>query len=150
MNVKQITPLSAIYRQIDEHQAAYRRYMMREFAIVGEQCVNVARSEHPNNWTDRTGNLRSSIGYVIVMDGKVVAQSSFAVVAGGQEGATKGKNFAMKLAERFPRGIALIVVAGMEYAVHVANLDYDVLDSAEILAARLLKQFGITKTEHLQ
>ena len=60
----------------------------------------------------------------------------------------KGAAFAKKLVRRFPHGVCLIVVAGMEYAAHVKNKGYDVLDSSELLADRIvpsmLKQLGFT------
>lgn len=149
MNVKQTTPQAAIDRHIDEYIKAYRNYVIRECTIAGERAVNAARSNHPNNWKDQTGNLRSSIGYVVVLDGNIVAQSSFEVVADGQDGSGKGRSLAIKLADRFPHGIVLIVVAGMDYAVHLANMDYDVVDSAELVAVRLLKKLGVTKAGHL-
>lgn len=66
--------------------------------------------------------------------------SSFDVVKEGVEGAKGGKEYAMKLVRDFPKGIVLIVVAGMNYASHVSAKGYDVLDSSELLAEKLVPQ----------
>ena len=61
----------------------------------------------------------------------------------GSAGGSSGKAYAEKLAAKFPQGIALIVVAGMEYAAFVQNKGYNVLIEAEDFAinevAKLLK-----------
>lgn len=130
-----------IEQQIDRQLVALERTLN----YVGEQCVNAARAS--NGYTDRTHNLRSSVGYVLVRDGKVVTQSTFSSLAGGAEGSSTGKTYAMELARKYPRGYALIVVAGMNYAAYVSAKGRDVLDSAELLAERLvpamLKQLGL-------
>lgn len=40
---------------------------------TGEEFVKIARLE--GNYIDHTGNLRSSIGYVIVKDGRIVGKN---------------------------------------------------------------------------
>ena len=99
-----------------------------------------------NSYKDRTGNLRSSLGYVIVLDGKIKYQSDFEVVMQGDSGAKSGIQYAKEVARQFPEGIVLIVVAGMNYASFVSATGRDVLDSAELLADKLvpqiLKQLG--------
>ncbi len=102
--------------------------------VVGEKALNAARQT--NSYRDQTGNLRSSLGYVVVCDGKVVAVSGFAVVKNGKEGTKEGAAYAKRLAKHYSTGYALIVVAGMNYAAHVSAKGYDVLDSAELIAYR--------------
>lgn len=110
---------------------------------VGERCVNAARDV--NTYKDQTGNLRSSVGYVLVVDGRIHTQSEFEVVKTGGKGAKNGRQYAKELARQFPEGIALIVVAGMHYAAYV-SAKRDVIDSAEMLADELvpkvLKELG--------
>lgn len=108
---------------------------------VGESCVRHARNH--GTYTDRTGNLRSSVGYVIGDNGKVVGRSEFRPVKESHEGAKTGKEYAERLAAKFPQSIALIVVAGMSYAVHVQRKGYDVTISAELLAEQLLRQLKL-------
>lgn len=123
-----------IERQIERQLAVIERTLN----YIGEQCVNAAKAS--NGYKDRTGNLRSSTGYILVCDGRVVRQSKFDPVSGGAEGGKSGEEYAKKLAMNYPNGYALIVVAGMNYAAYVSAKGRDVLDSAELLAERLVPQ----------
>ncbi len=144
MPIRQITPMSEIDRYTEQRLRGLEQAVIRTLAYCGELCLNVARST--NSYKDQTGNLRSSIGYVVAVDGRIVSQSSFETVKEGGQGSKQGAAFAKQLVRRFPKGICLIVVAGMEYAVHVKNRGYDVLDSSELTADRIvpsmLKQLG--------
>ena len=132
---------------IDEQFSLLRTVILRNLAYIGEQCLNKARST--DSYKDQTGNLRSSIGYVIVEDGKVIQASDFAPSEKGTDkakGQATGKAYASELAARFPSGITLLVVAGMNYATYVSAKGYDVLVGAELLADqltdKLLKDLG--------
>ena len=129
--------MSEIDRYTEQELKRLQTVLIRSLQYCGEQVLNTARST--NSYKDQTGNLRSSLGYVVAVDGRVVYQS---------DGSEKGAAFAKKLVRRFPHGVCLIVVAGMEYAAHVKNKGYDVLDSSELLADRIvpsmLKQLGFT------
>lgn len=144
MPIRQITPMSEIDRYTEQRLRGLEQAVIRTLAYCGELCLNVARST--NSYKDQTGNLRSSIGYVVAVDGRIVSQSDFQTIKKGGQGSKQGAGFAKQLVRRFPKGICLIVVAGMEYAVHVKNRGYDVLDSSELTADRIvpsmLKQLG--------
>lgn len=141
--------------------------ILYNLAYIGERCVTEARTGH--TYTDRTGNLTSSMGYVLVKDGQIIRQSSFEPVHGqyenmqrvqftvketgkkvdywakgqsgdGREGSQTGRSFAQSLTVECPSGIVLIVVAGMNYARCVADRGFDVLQKAEILAEKLVPQ----------
>ena len=116
--------------------------IIREYLIIGEEVLNIARNtEKPNTFKDQTGNLRSSLGYVVAVDGQIVNMSSFEVVKDGQEGSTEGKAFAENLVkDKFRQGIVLILVAGMNYAYYVKKRGYDVHDSAVIEADSAVEQ----------
>lgn len=109
---------------------------LRVLQYTGERCVNEARRSQA--YKDRTGNLRSSVGYVIAIDGKIVDQSGFDVVKKGKKGGKIGRSTAKAAVRQYPEGIVLVVVAGMNYAAHVAATGRDVIDSAELLAERLV------------
>lgn len=145
MPIRQITPMSEIDRYTEQRLRGLEQAVIRTLAYCGELCLNVARST--NSYKDQTGNLRSSIGYVVAVDGRIVSQSSFETVKEGGQGSKQGAAFAKQLVRRFPKGICLIVVAGMEYAAHVKNRGYDVLDSSELTADRIvpymLKKLGL-------
>lgn len=138
MPIKRLTPTAEIDRYITGRVEAIKKALVYNLCAVGEQVLNAARLT--NSYKDQTGNLRSSIGYVVAVDGEIVQMSSFEVVKEGSEGARGGKEYAMQLVRDFPQGIVLIVVAGMNYASYVSAKGYDVLDSSELLADKLIPQ----------
>lgn len=146
MPIKQTTPMSQIDKYIQRQLQRQERVLIRTLMYAGEQCVNEARSYNGKAYQDQTGNLRSSVGYIVTIDGKIKASSAFEEVRNGQEGAKVGKSYAQKLVARYPQGAVLIVVAGMNYAKFVAAKGYNVLQSAELKAEQiipqLLKQLG--------
>lgn len=138
MPIKRLTPTTEIDRYIAGRVEAIKKALVYNLCAVGEQVLNAARLT--NSYKDQTGNLRSSIGYVVAVDGEIVQMSSFDTVKEGREGSRGGKEYAMQLVRDFPHGIVLIVVAGMNYASYVSAKGYDVLDSSELLADKLVPQ----------
>lgn len=138
MPIKRLTPTTEIDRYIAGRVEAIKKALVYNLCAVGEQVLNAARLT--NSYKDQTGNLRSSIGYVVAVDGEIVQMSSFDTVKEGREGSRVGKEYAMQLVRDFPHGIVLIVVAGMNYASYVSAKGYDVLDSSELLADKLVPQ----------
>jgi len=138
MPIKRLTPTTEIDRYIAGRVEAIKKALVYNLCAVGEQVLNAARLT--NSYKDQTGNLRSSIGYVVAVDGEIVQMSSFDTVKEGREGSRGGKEYAMQLVRDFPHGIVLIVVAGMNYASYVSAKGYDVLDGSELLADKLVPQ----------
>lgn len=148
------TPRGKIQSYLIKRTQAIENAVVYNLLYVGEQVVNHARNlpspsaasfdghipPHQPNYIDWTANLRSSIGYVLVVDGQVVNTSSFEPIKGGTQGAAEGRSFAEQLASEVQKGIALIVVAGKNYAKYVSAKGYDVIDSAELLAQKLVPQ----------
>jgi len=92
---------------------------------LGEGFVNRCKLE--GNYKDRTGNLRSSIGCVVLKNGEIVRSLHYGT---NDEGENLGLDFADELAAQFSKGIHLIVYAGMHYALYVENMNsYSVLTS---------------------
>ena len=153
MAVKQITPMGEVRKYIDEQLNRRKMAIINAISYVAETCLRAAREI--DTYKDRTANLRSSTGYAIIVDGRVFKKSSFAKESSQGEqhpgtvydGAEKGSAFLDDLIGDFPTGIALIMVAGMNYAAYVQDYGYDVLDCSELLADRLvpqiLKQLGL-------
>lgn len=114
--------------------------VVRVLSYLGEQCVIEARDRTPEeSWYDRTGNLRNSIGYCITRQGDIVAMSGFA--GNSEEGKRSGKGLAQAVAKTITDKYALIVVAGMHYAVYVEAMDDKVvLASSELYARQKLPQ----------
>lgn len=139
---------------------------------VGEECIKIAREK--GDYNDITGNLRSSIGYVVLVDGKPIQQSmsqrtnvapgyrtvmrknadgsesvSRQKVGGdGGKGATQGRELLDRLKSEYPRGCVLIVCAGMNYAAYVENIHGKrVLVDAKLAAEKLINDFIKKLTE---
>jgi len=138
MPIKRLTPDSEIDDYIENLVENKTQVIIRNLCYVGEKCINEARTN--GGYYDQTGNLRSSIGYVVVRDGDIIQMSDFNKVKTGSQGTSDGQSFANKLISEFPQGICLIVVAGMNYATYVSAKGYNVLDSSELLAEKLVPQ----------
>lgn len=132
------TPLQVIGDQLKASVEAKLRVLVNTFCYVGEQCIIEAREA--GNYTDQTGNLRSSIGYAVVMDGKVVQRDCIDKVKQGDKGVSEGDDYLSKRIKKArKKGIVLIVTAGMNYAEYVEAKGYNVLSSAELKAGPLVK-----------
>lgn len=129
----------AISKRIKQHIDMVNAHIIRLFQYIGEYCVKVARES--GSYNDITGNLRSSIGYVILQDGKPIVQGESQKFKEGDEGVNAAQSFLDKIRGEFPTGIVLIVYAGMKYAAYVENIHHkDVLASAELAAKSLAEQ----------
>lgn len=119
--------------------------LIKQLSFIGEECVKIAREEHSNDYNDITGNLRSSIGYVILYDGKPVQYGASKQYSGekgdGADGPPAAEALLQKLQAKFPWGVVLIVCAGMKYAAYVEAVHHkDVLSGAKLHAEKLVKQ----------
>lgn len=148
MPIKQITPKAAIQSAINRRVERLLGALIKTLCYVGEEVVKYARDPNRKRYTDQTGNLTSSIGYVVLRDGEVVHESSFEQVNGNGKaksrsklsGSKEGRKFLHQLIAENSSGLVLIVVAGMPYAAYVEAMGYDVLDSAEIKAEEMIKK----------
>lgn len=145
MAITDTTDYEQLLKDMQKRAERANRAIIRTFQYIAERLVSEARLN--GNYTDQTGNLRSSIGAIILQDGKVVKSSGFEVVKGGSSGAKEGKSFAQSIGARYPSGIALVVVAGKDYAAHVVARGLDVLNSAileaETLVPRMMEQLKL-------
>lgn len=138
MPIKRLTSQSQIESTIQKRMQRIRKAVIATLSYVGEQCIREARIS--GKYTDQTGNLRSSIGYIILDNGRVIKKSSFTLVKDGKKGVNEGKEFRDKLITENNRGIVLIVLAGMDYAKYVEAMGLNVLESSEITAKELVPQ----------
>ena len=106
---------------------------------LGEMCLVEARTN--KGYMIQTGALLSSTGYEVFVDG-VAIHSQFDAASGAESNAAEiGIKSGQSIAETIgkgTKGIALVVVAGMNYAAYVEAKGYNVLSSAEHLAEREL------------
>ena len=136
MGIRLATPISEIEAAIRAEAERIEMLAIRALSYLGEQCIIEARDRRQEySWFDQSGNLRSSVGYIIVANGEIVQYSGFQQVKEGADGVREGKKLAEGLAKNHPDGYALIVVAGMNYAEYVEAMDNKcVLASAELYA----------------
>lgn len=135
---KMITPIKVIGDHIKASVEAKMKVIVNTFCYVGEQCIIEARNN--GDYTDQTGNLRSSIGYAVIWNGKVIQKELADKVKIGDEGTSKGEKFLSdRIKKAQKKGIVLIVTAGMNYAEYVEAKGYNVLTSAELKAGPLIK-----------
>jgi len=136
-------PLKPLWNQNDIKkrrefiQSVLAKRIFEMLSYTGEQFVAVARQLA--DFEDQTGNLRASIGYVIVKDGKVV-KYDFNSSKVGTEGAQIGLKHAKKLASEFSQGWVLIGVAGMDYAAAVESKGFEVISTSSVAVARRLRE----------
>ena len=136
MKIK-ITPAftqADIQKDIDAYMDRVNRVTISEINAVGLKFVTEARDKMKSQggFDDQTGNLRSSIGYIIVYDGQIVREDFNH--GGGPIGQKEGKQFAEYQAALNPNGYVLITVAGMEYASFVEAKNYDVITGSTLNA----------------
>lgn len=130
------TKLSEVHDMLMREAERVERLTIRALSKLGEQCVTKIRDRAGDkSWYDQTGNLRSSVGYVIAHNKNIIQYSTFNQVKQGSKGVKTGKDLAKELAKRYSNNYVLIVVAGMNYAEFVEAMDNkDVLASTELWA----------------
>lgn len=111
------------------------RAVLMALQRAGEGFIADARSV--NTYQNQTGNLRSSIGYIILKNGEPVYS---AFPGDKQEGKNQGREAVAEIAQSHARGYVLIVVAGMDYAAAVESKGYDVLTGSAPAAEAMLKK----------
>lgn len=136
MGIRMTTKLSEVHDMLMREAERVDRLTIRALSKLGEQCVTKIRDRAGDkSWYDQTGNLRSSVGYVIAHNKNIIQYSAFNQVNQGSEGVKTGKDLAKELAKRYSNNYVLIVVAGMNYAEFVEAMDNkDVLASTELWA----------------
>lgn len=129
------------HRDIRDLEASIEREMfekaIRAYNYIGTQLVNHAKVSV--GFMDQTGNLRSSIGYVLFVNGRVHSEY-YVSESGGNEGVAEGKRFARELAQEIiSNKIVLVVTAGMNYAHAVEAKGYNVLSATENYSKSVVK-----------
>ena len=126
-----------VKKRCDAFLDAIKRQQVKRLHMLGEMCVAHAREVPPEiGFHDQTGNLRSSIGYAVFVDG-VAVHSAYEQTLNGATGVIAGQELAEKVGCT-TTGVCLVVTAGMNYAVYVESKGRDVIASAEQLAIREL------------
>ncbi len=114
--------------------ARYEKALVYELGVMVAQLENHAKLS--GAYKDRTSNLRSSIGGVVLKNGKPMHYEGF---AGAPKGTKTGRSFLDTLVGQFAgTNYAIVVVAGMEYASYVENNGLNVLKKSELKMRREL------------
>lgn len=129
-----------IKKFLENRKRQLERAIQFNLQRIGEEFVKNCRDN--DTYKDRTGNLRSSIGYVILHNGKQIKRN-FKIIEGpdgdGKEGSREAKKLISAVMKDFPVGWVLIGVAGMDYAAAVEAKGYDVISNGAIQAENDLK-----------
>lgn len=142
VSIKANFSLQHIHKMMQDRVDRIYAVILNRLVYVGEKCVRNCRSV--GAYTDQTGNLRNSIGYVVLHDGKVIKENferaarvvkttksgKKRTTKGGKDGLQKAQSLIKEIQSEYPKGFVLIVVAGMEYAAAVEAKGYDVITSS--------------------
>ncbi len=133
--------LNEVKQIFDEFISEQEDKQLEMLQRAGEDFVNKARDL--KTYQDDTGNLRSSIGYIILKDGEIIDEN-FQVSEKGTDkktGLEKGRTFAEEIAQEHPDGFVLIGVAGMHYAAALEREHkIDVISGSALSASQTLKE----------
>lgn len=139
MGIRRTTTDAEIAQALDAAFKKADRLTTAALQRLGEQAVTKVRDRSArDSWTDRTGNLRSSVGYLLAKGGEAVGESAFNRVGGGSEGSETGRRYAQQVVAEHPSDYTLAVVAGMDYAQYVESRGKDVLASTVLWAEKEL------------
>ena len=125
-----------VYAKVEDIQDAV-------IEAIKAACLDTVRNARGlNTYKDRSGLLRSSIGFVIYDHGKKVAEN-FEAINGekSSEGTTVGKSVAEQAAASWTNCIVSVVVAGADYALYVESKGYDVISGPCNELNSLLQQY---------
>lgn len=137
--------IDSINKALEKRVELIRKEIIDSLEFLGNKCIIEAKTNR--GYGIISGNLTSSVGYVIVDHGTIIKVAGFEkpITASSdrngknEDGAKEGKSLADSLAKKASsKGYALIVVAGMHYASHIEAMGLNVIGSAELLAERQL------------
>ena len=137
-----MTPLfdqKSLERWFEQFQSKAEYKTLVLLQAGGEKFIEVARRS--GSYKDQTGNLRSSIGYIIAKDGEVVKENFKESDKGTDKttGKYKGRRLAEEVSLSHTGGYILVGVAGMEYAAAVEAKGYEVVSGANTQCEKYLR-----------
>lgn len=137
MSMKPLFSTEDMERWFDRFEERSYEKLFILLSAAGEKFVEIARKS--GSYTDRTGNLRSSVGYVIYNNGEAISEN-FERVANGGKGLSNARQLANKVGSTQKNGMSLVCVAGMNYAAAVEAKGKDVITSGSIQCEDYLKK----------
>lgn len=131
-----------LQKQIREYQKEARKACIASYKAIGSSFVTDARQNA--DFQDHTGNLRSSIVFLLKVDGKIRIRD-YEVSQRGTDritGMTEGLRFAESVAKETPNeGIVMIVTVGMDYAASVESKGRNVITGSSQTTKKLLRTY---------
>lgn len=126
-----IEGIEKLQQRLYERKEALQRVLSMKLLQLAEEAVTHAKEN--KGYQDRTANLKNSISFALFYDGELVMQQ-VGNIPQPKEAPKEHKGVESNL-EQFcseegvvrPKGYSLIIVAGMEYGVHVEHKGYNVL-----------------------
>lgn len=144
--LKALFGVNQIKQVLSDYVDSADSQVLESLKFLGEEFVNKARLT--NTYLDDTGNLRSSIGYIILLNGDVKF-SGFKKQAGsgdGDLGKLEGLTFAYEVAQQYQEGFVLIGVAGMKYAAYLEAKNFDVITGSAPTAEEIKSLYNEINT----
>ena len=143
MGVRLVTPQSEVSMYLIQSLRIIHEEVKRTLLRLGEESITKVRDRSgEESWFDRSGNLRSSVGYALYESGRKEFESAFSIVKQGAEGAEEGRRMVEELTHEYSNTYALVVVAAMNYAEYVEAMENkDVLASAELFARGKVNEY---------
>ena len=124
--------------RFDKFIEVIEKRQIKRLQYLGEMCATRAKEVPASEgFMDQTGNLRSSIGYMVFKNG-IAVHEGYPVTKEGAEGVKAGQMLAAKIGSKYKQGICLVVTAGMHYAIYLESNGRDVLTSADMFAKKEL------------
>ena len=101
-----------------------------------------ARLRSEARFNNVSGNLLSSLGAGVYDHGKAFFKTSFATILNGSEGSSKGSQMIDALASRYSDCVALVIIAAMDYASRVEDIESkDVIASTAAWAEQQVRSW---------
>jgi len=113
----QLKNKKAVNKALQDYGAKVEKALLYNLQYLVIQLENHAKESA--GYQDRTGNLKSSIGGVVLKNGRPVSYVGFTNTG---KGSSTGKTYLDQISQKYTSGYVLIIVAGMEYATYVENL----------------------------
>lgn len=122
------------------------RYLEARSKYVRDRFIETGKKFAQNAWANadflnHTFDLRSSIGFVVVENGRIV-HDEFRIISTGSAGSATGLKVAHEAIAELDGDdeFALIGVAGMGYAIYVESKGKDVITGSAGLAKSILER----------
>ena len=123
--------LERLQQKLMERKENLERVLDMKLLQLAEEAVSHAK--HNKGYKDRTANLKNSISFALFHDGELVRMNVGQIPK--PDKSTQGQGGVQNALETYssqqgvvaPKGYSLVIVAGMEYGVHVEHKGYNVL-----------------------